>query len=80
MTIEDFAAEFPSESRYVEWKSGSSGSAIQKAIVAFSNADGGVLIIGVDDQGKPTGRPCTEELERKLWEIVTRSSRLAGSN
>ena len=70
MTIEDFAAEFPSESRYVEWKSGSSGAAIQKAIVAFSNADGGVLILGVDDQGKPTGKPYNEELERKLWEIV----------
>ena len=70
MTIDAFAAEFPSESRYVEWKSGTGGGAIQKAIVAFSNAEGGVLLLGVDDDGRPTGMPFTEGLEQKLWEIV----------
>lgn len=70
MTIDAFAAEFPSESRYVEWKSGTGGTAIQKAIVAFSNAEGGVLLLGVDDRGRPTGMPFTEGLEQKLWEIV----------
>lgn len=70
MTIDAFAAEFPSESRYVEWKSGTGGGAIQKAIVAFSNAEGGVLLLGVDDHGRPTGMPFTEGLEQKLWEIV----------
>lgn len=70
LTVEAFTAEFPSESRYVEWKSGTGGAAIQKAIVAFSNADGGVLLLGVDDRGWPTGMPFTEGLEQKLWEIV----------
>lgn len=70
MTAEEFAAAYPSESRYVEWKSGSGSSALQRAIVAFSNAEGGVLLLGVDDRGRPTGLPFTEGLEKKLWEIV----------
>ena len=54
----------------MEWKSGVGGTAIQKAIVAFSNADGGVLMIGVDDSGRPTGRALDTGLEKRLWEIV----------
>ena len=70
MTTEEFAAAYPSESRYVEWKSGSGSSALQRAIVAFSNAEGGVLLLGVDDRGSPTGLPFTEGLEKDLWEIA----------
>ena len=70
MTSEEFSTAFPSEGSYVEWKAGSSGAAIQKAVVAFSNADGGVLMLGVDDSGQPRGRALDEGLERKLWEIV----------
>ena len=72
MTLAEFAAAFPSESSYVEWKQGVSSDRIQRAVVAFSNADGGVLMIGVDDRGRPTGagRPLDADLERRLWEIV----------
>ena len=69
MTIEDFRALFPSESSYVEWKAGVSSDAIQRAVVAFSNADGGVLMIGVDDQGQAKGKPLDAGLEKRLWEI-----------
>lgn len=68
MTVEDFRALFPSESSYVEWKAGASSDGIQRAVVAFSNADGGVLMIGVDDQGQAKGKPLDEGLEKKLWE------------
>ena len=70
MTVEQFRAGFPSESHYVEWKTGISGSEIQRAIVAFSNAEGGVLMIGVDDRGGLTGKSLDAGLERRLWEIV----------
>ena len=69
MTVEDFRALFPSESSYVEWKAGVSSDAIQRAVVAFSNADGGVLMIGVDDQGQAKGKPLDAGLEKRLWEI-----------
>lgn len=71
MSLDDFKKEFPSESSYVEWKSGVGGAAIRRAIVAFSNADGGVLMIGVDDSGRPVGRTLDAGLEKRLWEIVS---------
>ncbi len=70
MTSEEFAAAFPSESHYVEWKAGAGGSAIQKAIVGFSNADGGVVMIGVDDSGRPVGKTLDAGLHRRIWEVV----------
>lgn len=70
MTLAEFTAAFPSESSYVEWKEGVSNDGIQRAIVAFSNADGGVLLLGVDDLGHPKGRRLDTNLERQLWEIV----------
>ncbi len=72
MSLTEFAEAFPSESSYVEWKQGVGGRRIQEAVVAFSNADGGVLMIGVDDGGRPTatGRPLDADLEKRLWEIV----------
>lgn len=69
MTAGDFQAHFPSESNYVEWKTGVSSDGIQRAVVAFSNADGGVLMIGVDDQGHAKGKPLNSGLEKRLWEI-----------
>lgn len=43
---------------------------IQRAIVAFSNADGGVVLIGVDDRGHPVGCPFGEGVKKDLWEVV----------
>lgn len=73
MTLAEFTSAFPSESSYVEWKQEIGNDRnIQKAVVAFSNADGGVLMIGVDDRGRPTGtgRPLDTDLEKRLWAIV----------
>jgi ATP-dependent DNA helicase RecG len=40
----------------VEFKSGVSNAQLQDTAVAFSNADGGVVLIGVRDDGEPVGR------------------------
>ena len=69
MTAGEFRAAFRSESSYVEWKAGVSADGIQRAVVAFSNADGGVLMIGIDDRGQVKGKSLDEGLEKKLWEI-----------
>jgi len=53
---EEFQRAFPSESDYVERKRGASVTEIQRAIVAFSNSDGGVILIGVEDRGEIVGR------------------------
>lgn len=52
----EFMEAFPAESDFVERKRGAGVRPIQKAIVAFSNTDGGVLLIGVDDDGAIVGR------------------------
>ncbi len=56
MLAAEFDTEFPTESDFVERKSGFNRSAVQEAVVAFSNAGGGVILIGVDDAGTIVGR------------------------
>jgi ATP-dependent DNA helicase RecG len=56
LTAEDFRREFPGESQHIEFKTGL-GEEIQDAVVAFSNADGGVILVGVADNGEVVGRP-----------------------
>ncbi len=70
MTLNEFQTAYPNESNSIEWKVGSSRKPIQNAIVAFSNSDGGILIIGVDDSGSPVGRPLDSGLEKQLWETI----------
>jgi len=59
MSLSEFSAAFPSESEFVERKSGFNRTAVQEASVAFSNTDGGVILIGVDDVGAVVGRELT---------------------
>ena len=56
MTGEEFAVHFPEESSTVEYKTGVSGAPLQDSAVAFSNAAGGVILIGVRDDGTVEGR------------------------
>ncbi len=62
MSLLEFAEAFPSENEFVERKSGFNRTAVQEAAVAFSNADGGVILIGVDDDGAIVGRELTPAL------------------
>lgn len=54
LTPEEFAREFSAESAYVEFKQGFS-KFIPAAVAAFSNTDGGVILIGVADRGEVVG-------------------------
>lgn len=56
MSQQEFSDEFPSEGEYVEFKRGISGKDLQNTAVAFSNGRGGVVLIGVADDGTLTGR------------------------
>lgn len=62
MSSGEFSEAFPSESDFVERKSGFNRTAVQEAAVAFSNTDGGVILIGVDDTGAILGRELTSGL------------------
>ena len=62
MSAEEFDRSFPSESEFVECKSGFNRTAVQEATVAFSNTDGGVVLVGVDDAGAVVGRELTSGL------------------
>jgi ATP-dependent DNA helicase RecG len=53
---EDFAQEFPGEGPLIEFKSGIGADQLQDTIVAFSNAEGGVILVGVSDDGDVVGR------------------------
>jgi ATP-dependent DNA helicase RecG len=56
MSAEEFRRAFPGESDAVEFKTGVSGGQIQDSAVAFSNASGGVILVGVRDDGEVAGR------------------------
>lgn len=56
LTPEEFAATFPGESEFVEFKRGTSQEQLQSTAVAFSNAAGGIILIGVNDDGSIAGR------------------------
>lgn len=60
MALADFRARYPDESQHVEFKTGLSRKKVQEAVVAFSNADGGLVLIGVEDDGTPVGYSLTE--------------------
>jgi predicted HTH transcriptional regulator len=56
MSRSEFRAAFPGESQHVEFKRGTSMEQLQNTAVAFSNAEGGVILIGVADDGVITAR------------------------
>lgn len=62
---EEFASAFPAEDSYVERKRGIGDKLVAEA-VGFSNSDGGVILIGVEDSGAVAGRPLTPSVEDDL--------------
>ncbi len=52
---EAFAAAFPEENEHVEFKQGFGAEGLADSAVAFANSDGGVILIGVRDDGTATG-------------------------
>jgi ATP-dependent DNA helicase RecG len=69
MSLLEFRERYPDESQNVEFKQGLSAKKVQEAVVAFSNAEGGVILIGVDDDGRPTGHEPSEDGIREIHEL-----------
>src|SRR5581483_527599 len=69
MSATEFDEALPAESELIERKRGLNRTALQEAVVAFSNANGGVILIGVDDGGTIVGR----ELSPNLLDEIHRS-------
>lgn len=55
MSAVEFRAAFPTENEHIEFKEGLSIKELRRAVVAFSNTDGGVVVIGARDDGAVTG-------------------------
>jgi ATP-dependent DNA helicase RecG len=70
MSPDDFAGEFPGESRHVEFKQGVSADRIARAVAAFSNTEGGVLLVGVGPDGAVVGTSSDGEALTRLHQIV----------
>ncbi len=66
----DFAAAFPGEGDLIEFKQGVSSRAVQEAAVAFSNAEGGVLIAGVGPDGRIVGVGQPGERARLIHQAI----------
>ncbi len=70
MTRTAFAAAFPAESGFVERKRGAGRGPLTDSVVSFSNTEGGVILIGVGNDGEILGRELTPGLEDGLHEII----------
>ncbi len=70
LTAEQFAAEFPAEGEHVEFKEGASHSRIAQAAMAFSNADGGVILVGVTDRGFVKGADLSVSSDTSLRQTL----------
>lgn len=70
MTDADFAERYPAESELIEFKQGFSEVKIKEAVAAFSNSDGGVILIGVRDDGVVQGVAADGEAIARLNRIA----------
>ena len=66
LTAAEFPVEFPREGLHVEFKEGVSHSRIAETAMAFSNADGGVVLLGVTDDGVVRGVDLGADGETRL--------------
>lgn len=70
MSRTEFDRSFPGEGDLIERKSGIGSDPLQEAVVAFSNASGGVILIGVDNSGEIIGRELTQGVEDALHQTL----------
>ena len=66
----EFGAAAGGEGDHVEFKEGLSAARIAEAVVAFSNADGGVILLGVHDDGRVKGLAPNGQRGARLHQIV----------
>lgn len=70
LTPDQFFVEFPGEGDHVEFKQGLPEAKVREAVAAFSNSDGGVVLLGVRDDGAPHGVPSDGETLARVHRIV----------
>ena len=66
LSAELFAKEFPAESERIEFKEGVPLDRIAKTAAAFSNTDGGVILLGVSDTGQIKGLSLSSDKEIEI--------------
>lgn len=71
MTAHEFARAYPGEGDHIEFKRGFSSRRLQEPVVAFSNADGGVILLGVDLDGTVFGVAHPGELARSVYQAIS---------
>ncbi len=72
MSLSEFTRTWPAEGHYVEFKQGLPEHKVAEAVAAFSNADGGVIMLGVDSNGRPVGIDDSGELKARVHRVVAR--------
>lgn len=70
MSEKEFLRAYPTESHLAERKRGVATKGIQQAVVGFSNTEGGVVLIGVEDDGTVSGREMTQGTIDDLHQIM----------
>ena len=66
LSAEQFAEEFPAESESIEFKESVPLDQIAKTAAAFSNTDGGVILLGVSDTGQIKGLSLSSDKETDI--------------
>lgn len=69
-TLAEFGTAFPLENTLIERKTGIGKKPLQEALVAFSNTSGGLILIGVKDDGVVVGRRLTSGAEQEILDSV----------
>jgi ATP-dependent DNA helicase RecG len=72
LTASEFARVFPGEDDHIEFKQGLSEARVAEAVTAFSNADGGVILLGVRPTGEPVGIDGSGETRARVHRLVAR--------
>lgn len=70
LTEAEFADLFPAESNFIERKAGVGQGPVAKAMTALSNTEGGVILIGVRDNGEVAGRSLTDGVENAIHQAA----------
>jgi ATP-dependent DNA helicase RecG len=70
MSPERFARDFAGEGDYVEFKQGLSEHKVREAVAAFSNTDGGAVLLGVRDDGQVHGLSADGDTLAKVHRTV----------
>lgn len=69
-TPDDLAARFPAEGDLIEFKQGIPAEKVAEAVTAFSNTDGGIVLLGVANDGRVMGISTDGEQQAKVHRAV----------